>query len=113
MVYLVAKYAGTALIVVLVSELGRRWSIAGALLASLPLISILAMIWIHLEARDPSAIIRFSNDILWLVLPSLALFVVLPMLLERGAGFWVALASGCAATALCYAAALAARALLA
>jgi hypothetical protein len=102
MIYLITKFATTALIVVLVSELAKRSTLAGAILASIPTISVLAMIWIYLETRDTARLAAFSIDIVWLVLPSLVLFAVLPMLLRMGVGFWWSLAAGIAATALAY-----------
>ena len=102
MVYLLTKYAVTALIVVLVSELTKRSTLAGAILASVPTVSVLALIWLHIETRDTMRLAAFASDIIWLVLPSLVLFVVLPLLLKLGVGFWWSLAVGIAATALAY-----------
>lgn len=102
MIYLVTKFAATALIVVLVSELAKRSTLAGAILASIPTVSVLAMIWIYLETRDTGRLASFSLDVVWLVLPSLVLFLVLPALLRLGVGFWWSLAAGVAATALAY-----------
>ena len=102
MVYLITKFAATALIVVLVSELAKRSTLAGAILASVPTVSVLAMIWIYLETRDINRLVVLSTDIVWLVLPSLVLFVMLPFLLRFGVGFWWSLAASIAATALAY-----------
>jgi len=100
--YLVTKFAATALIVVVVSELAKRSTLAGAILASVPTVSVLAMIWIYVETRDVDRLAAFSTDIVWLVLPSLVLFGVLPLLLRLGFGFWWSLAAGLGATALAY-----------
>lgn len=102
MLYLITKFATTAVIVVLVSELAKRSTLAGAILASIPTVSVLAMIWIYLETRDTARLADFSIDVVWLVLPSLVLFAVLPTLLRMGVGFWWSLAAGIAATALAY-----------
>ena len=99
-----AKVAITALVVVAVSELGKRSSLWGALLASLPLTSLLAFIWLHVDGAQPEQVARLSIDIFWLVLPSLLLLVLLPLLLRAGVGFWLSLLLACAATALAYAA---------
>lgn len=102
MFYLVTKFATTALIIVLVSELAKRSTLAGAILASIPTVSVLAMVWMYIETRDTERLASFSLDIVWLVLPSLVLFAVLPLLLRVGVGFWWSLAAGIAATALAY-----------
>jgi len=102
MFYLVTKFAVTALIVVFVSELAKRSTLAGALLASIPTVSVLAMIWIYVETRDTARLAAFSVDVVWLVLPSLVLFAVLPVLLRLGVGFWWSLAAAILATAFAY-----------
>ncbi len=102
MIYLAIKFATTAFIVVLVSELAKRSTIAGDILASIPTVSVLAMIWIYVETRDTQRLASFSTDVVWLVLPSLVLFGVLPALLRLGVGFWWSLAAGIAATAVAY-----------
>lgn len=102
MLYMITKFATTALIVVLVSELAKRSTLAGAILASIPTVSVLSMIWIYLETRDTGRLASFSVDVVWLVLPSLVLFAVLPLLLRMGVDFWWSLLAGIAATALAY-----------
>jgi len=92
----------TTAIVVVVSEVARRSSLAGAILASVPVVSVLAMIWLYAETRDVAQISALSRDIVWLVLPSLVLFVVLPVLLERGHGFAASLAVAVGSTIVAY-----------
>ena len=88
------------------SELGKRSSVAGAILVSLPLTSLLAMLWLWHDTRDPARLASFSMDILWLVIPSLVLFVVLAWLLRSGFHFWWSLAAAIAATLIAYGASL-------
>jgi len=92
----------SALLIAGAAELARRYSIAGALLASLPLTSILAMIWLWRDGAPPLQIAEFANGIFWLVLPSLLLFLVMPWMLRAGYGFWPSLGTGIVATALGY-----------
>jgi hypothetical protein len=92
------KVLVSALVIAGASELARRYSVLGALLASLPLTSILAMIWLWRDAVPPAQIADFAGSILWLVLPSLLLFIVTPLLLRHDVGFWPSLGAGCAAT---------------
>lgn len=97
-----AKVLVTALVVVAVSELGKRSSFWGAFLASLPLTSLLAFVWLHLEGGQAQQVAQLSTGIFWLVLPSLVLFLLLPAMLRAGVQFWVALGVSCAATAIAY-----------
>lgn len=99
----VLKVLISALIVAAASELGRRSSALGALLASLPLTSILAMIWLWRDGSSPAQIADFAGSIVWFVLPSLLLFIVTPLLLRAGWQFWPSLGVGCAATVAGYA----------
>jgi len=92
----------SAIVIVIVSELAKRNSIVAALVASLPLTSLIAFVWLYAEGADSERIAALSGQIGWLVLPSLVLFVVLPMMLRQGFGFWFSLASASLATGLSY-----------
>lgn len=92
----------TAALVVLVSETAKRNVVAGALLASIPLVSVLAMIWMQLDTGDSKRIADFSIGVFWLVLPSLLLFLALPALLRAGIGFYLSLAGSMLITAAAY-----------
>lgn len=96
------KLLVSATAIVVVSELAKRSSIIAAFVASLPLTSLIAFIWLHAEGAGSERIAGLSAEIAWLVLPSLVLFVVLPILLRRGFGFWFSLAAAMLATALAY-----------
>jgi hypothetical protein len=102
MSYYVLKIAITVVLIVLVSEIGKRNSFAAAVLASIPLISVLAMVWLYVETRDAGQVAGLARSIGWLVLPSLALFVALPVLLERGYGFYPSLGVSIGLTVACY-----------
>lgn len=88
----------TAVVVVAVSELGKRSSLWGAVLASLPLTSLLAFVWLYRSTGNIEAIASLSHGIFWLVLASLPLFLILPALLKSGVGFWPAFAAPCLVT---------------
>jgi hypothetical protein len=92
----------TAVLVVSVSELAKRSTFWGAALASLPLTSVLAFIWLYLDTGDLERIGDLSHGILWLIIPSLTLFVALPLLLKGGLGFWMSMLASSAATGVAY-----------
>ena len=79
----IIKLAITAVLVVLVSEVAKRSSLLGGLLASLPLVSYLALIWLYTDTHDAQKVAALSTSVFWLVLPSLPFFIVLPALLKR------------------------------
>lgn len=81
----------SALIIAGVSELGRRYTLFAAILASLPLTSILAIIWLYYDTRDTEQVVQLTQSIFWVVLPSLVFFLVLPLLLKAGVSFLPAL----------------------
>lgn len=85
--YYIVKLLISALVIVTVSEFSKRSSFAGGLLASLPLVSILAMTWLWVDTRDAAKVSALSGSIFWLVVPSLLMFVALPLLLKRGLAF--------------------------
>ena len=89
-----SKVLVSALIIAGVSELAKRFTVFAAILASLPLTSILAMLWLYRDTQDVQKISVLSRDIFWAVLPSLLFFLVLPPLLKSGVRFpWAMLIS--------------------
>ena len=98
----IAKTLITALVVVAVAEIGKRSTFWAAVIASLPLISILAFIWLYIDTGNTQRIAELSHSVFWLVLPSLTLFLVLPALLRSGVSFWLSLVLACGATAAAY-----------
>ncbi len=98
----VLKIAVTTLVVVAVSEIAKRSTAWAALLASLPLTSVLAFIWLYVDTSDTERVATLAQDVLWLVVPSLVLFLVLPPMLRAGWGFWVSLLLSCVATTAAY-----------
>jgi len=96
--YLILKAALSGVIIAAVSEIARRSPGFGALVASLPLISILGMIWLWRDTRDVVRMAGHVEATFWYVLPSLPMFLVVPALLRRGLGFWPALLAGCVLT---------------
>jgi len=85
----------SGIIIAAVSELGRRYSLIAAILASLPLTSVLALTWLYLDTGNPQKVSELSIGILWAVLPSLLLFAVLPLLLKTGMRFAIAMPLAC------------------
>lgn len=83
MAFYLLKLLLSAAIIVAVTELSKRSSWLGGLLASLPLISLLSIIWLYVETKDVGKVAALSRDVFWLVLPSLPFFLVLPALLKR------------------------------
>jgi hypothetical protein len=92
----------SAAILVTVAEVAKRSSFWAAALASLPLTSLLAFVWLYLDSGDTEKVVALSHGIFWLVLPSLVLFIVLPLLLRGGLGFWLSLGAACVATGVAY-----------
>ena len=100
--YYISKVVVSALIIVAVSEIAKRNSGFAALVASLPLTSLLAIIWLRIEGSQVMQIAALSQQIFWLVLPSLVLFLLLPLLLKYGMTFWLSLGLASATTVVCY-----------
>lgn len=102
MLYATLKLLITSLLIVVISETARRSAVAGAILASIPLVSVLGMIWLYVDTRDVEKIAALSTGIFWLVIPSLLLFLVLPPLLRSGLNFYASLGLSIALTVLGY-----------
>ena len=91
MTYTILKFAISAVTLVAVSEISKRSSFIGGLVVSIPLTSLLAMMWLWRDTHDSGKIAALSTSIFWLVLSSLVLFIALPWLLKRGVTFWPSL----------------------
>lgn len=103
MTYLIIKAALSGLIVMIVSEVARRSPGLGGLIASLPLVSVLGIIWLWRDTGDTTRIAAHAEATFWFVLPTLPMFLVFPAMLRHGVGFWVALAACCGLTMALYA----------
>lgn len=101
MSWLLLKYAVTALLVVLIGEAARRSDRLGGLVAALPWITVLALVWMQLEGQSAEKLARHAQYTLWYVLPTLPMFASFPWLLGRW-GFWPALAASALLTLLLF-----------
>lgn len=102
MLYLAVKAAVSGLLIAAASEVARRFPGWGALIVSLPLVSILAMIWLWRDTHDPAHLANHVQATFWFVLPTLPMFLIIPALLRGGMSFWLSLLIGCALTVALY-----------
>lgn len=101
MSWLITKYLVTAGIVVLVSEAARRSDKLGALIVALPLVTVLTLIWLHVEQQPAQKIANHAWYTFWYVVPTLPMFLAFPWLLARF-GFWPALGASALVTLACF-----------
>ena len=102
MVQYIVKVILTAILVVAISEAAKRWTLAGAIIASLPLTSLLAIIWLYIDTKNMESIQALSYGIFWMVIPSLAFFLVLPLFSRWGLSFWPSLGVSILTTSVIY-----------
>src|SRR4051794_29950696 len=98
MLYLAIKAALSGVIIAIVSEVAKRYPGFGALIASLPLVSVLGMMWLWHDKPDVPNMAAHVEATFWFVLPSLPMFLLIPYLLRHGTPFWLGLLIGCAVT---------------
>ena len=103
MAWLAFKYLVTAALVVLVSELAKRSDRLGGRVAAMPLMTVLTLVWLHVEQQPESKVANHARYTFWYVLPTLPMFLLFPWLLPR-LGFWLALLACIVVTGLCVAA---------
>jgi hypothetical protein len=96
------KVIVTSVLVVAIAEVAKRSSLFAAILASIPLTSVLAMIWLYLDTGNAEKVANLASSVFWLVLPSLALFIALPLLLRAGWTFTPSLLISGTLTVACY-----------
>lgn len=102
MLYLIAKAVISGILIAVTSEVARRWPGWGALIVSLPLVSILAMLWLWRDTHDPVRMASHVEATFWFVIPSLPMFLLIPAMLRQGYSFGTALLAGCALTIALY-----------
>jgi len=102
MFYYIVKIVLTTILIVVISEISKRNTFIGSILASIPLLSVLAMTWLYIDTGDNNKIIELSTAVFWLVIPSLTLFISLPVFLKNGIGFYMSMTISILLTILSY-----------
>ena len=102
MVWYAVKLLVSAGIIVLISELSKKLPLLASLIASLPLVSVLGMIWMYGEKVEVEKIAAHSEGTFWFVLPSLPMFLLMPWMLKKGISFPASLGAGIALTGVLY-----------
>ena len=102
MLYLAVKAALSGTLIAIISEVAKRYPGFGGLIASLPLVSVLGMIWLWRDKPDAVNMASHAEATFWFVLPSLPMFLLIPAMLRNGYGFWIALCAGCVLTIALY-----------
>ena len=101
MAWLLAKYALTSCLVVVISEAAKRSDRLGGFIAALPLVTVLTLIWLHVERQPEAKIANHALYTFWYVIPTLPMFLVFPLLLPR-LGFWYTLGACIVLTVVCF-----------
>ena len=102
MLYFVIKCILSGIIIAAASEVAKRSPAFGALMVSLPLVSLLGMLWLWRDTGDTERIASLAESTFWYILPTLPMFLVLPAMLRAGVGFWPSMAASCALTMALY-----------
>jgi hypothetical protein len=102
MMYFIIKCLLSGLIIAVVSEVAKRSPVLGALVVSLPLVSLLGILWLWRDTKDIERIADHAQSTFWYVLPSLPMFLVFPAMLRAGVGFWPSLGASCVLTIVLY-----------
>ena len=99
---LVVRGIFSGAVVVIASEVAKKTAVFGALITSIPIISVLSLTWLYEDTKDTAQVADFAESILWLILPSTLLFILLPYLLRQGWSFENSMLTGITATILAY-----------
>ncbi len=99
---LVVRGIFSGAVVVIASEVAKKTVVFGALITSIPIISVLSLTWLYEDTKDTAQVADFAESILWLILPSTLLFILLPYLLRQGWSFENSMLTGITATILAY-----------
>ena len=100
--FFIVKTLVSAVIIAIIATVSKRYPGFGGLIASLPLVSVLGMIWLWLEKPDAANMEYHVESTFWFVLPSLPMFLAIPALMRKGVPFWPSLGIGCGLTVVLY-----------
>ena len=98
----IVKALISAFIILLAIEISNKSTLIAAIIIALPLVSIISLTWIWLETKDIEKISDLSTQIFWFVIPGLAMFLLLPILLNKGIGFYVSMVISCGVTVILF-----------
>ena len=99
---IVLKIIISSVIITLVSEIAKKDTLVAGLIASIPLVSILSIVWLYIDTKNIEDVKALSNSILWMVIPSISLFISLPIFLRLGISFFLAILLSIITTICCY-----------
>lgn len=102
MIQYTLKVLISAVLIVIVSEISKRSSTLGGLLASLPLVSLMAMMWLYIDTGDAGKVAALSKSIFWMVIPSLVFFLILPWLIKTKLNFYLCFSVATVSMVACY-----------
>ena len=102
MIYILIKTLITAAVVVAVSEIARRSSLFAGLIASIPLVSFLAIVWLYWETKNSQKIVDLSYSIILMIIPSLTFFIVLPFVMKLQSSFVISMIVATVSTIIAY-----------
>ena len=102
MIYYIIKVLLSSVTIVAISEISKRSTFIGSILASIPLVSLLAFVWMYLDTKEVTKIAELSQGIFWMVIPSLIFFILFPVLLKKNVDFWISLGTSLTVMILAY-----------
>ncbi len=102
MILLLIKSIISGILIALISEIARKSPGLGALIASIPLISVFAMVWIWLETNNSKIVADHAEATFWLVLPTLPMFLIISFLLRANWNIWLVIAVSILVTLIFY-----------
>ena len=100
--YLILKTLISAIIIVVVSEIAKKYTWTAAIIVSLPLTSLLAFVWLYWDTKDTQKVIELSYSTIVMSIPSFVFFIVLPLLLKFKQNFILSIIVSILSTALAY-----------
>ena len=91
------KYLITASLVVVISEVAKKSDKLGALISSLPMVTLLVLFWLFIEKQSQEKIANHAYYTFWYVVGTLPFFLLFPFLLPK-LGFAISMVSSVIAT---------------
>lgn len=89
--FFITKILVSAIIIAFVSEISKRYTAVGGLIAAMPLTTLLTLFWLYYEKKDMVLLSNFTKAVFWGVFPSLLFFIPAMWLFKKGYNFYFTL----------------------
>lgn len=92
----------SAVVISIVSVVSKKLPFLGAMIVSIPITSMLAIVWLYNDTHSTQKVMELSNSICLMVIPSIIFFIALSLSLKHNLNIYRSLALSCVVMIISY-----------